>query len=964
MLRKSVLIACLVVTAAVFTNASVFNGKADLVLGQADFTHNDSPLVKAAGMNRTEGVAVDTTTKRIYICDNSNNRVLWWNNIDSLTNGKNADGVLGQQDFVSNDSSCSPAGLNQPCGVCVDGEGNLWVADTGNDRILKYNAPLTSGQEASIVLGQTDMYSTGGLCSKSGLYAPFTVHVDRNGDVWVADTSNHRVLKFIKPSTSGQEASIVLGQQDFDSNGHSWTQSTMFNPISVAVDTAGNVWVADTENRRILGYSVPISSGMKASVVLGQTNFTSNTLACSQHNLNYPYEISLDASGNLWAADTNNNRILEFTVPITTGMNARVVLGQADFNSSSSGCSGTEMNNPRAICLDGSGNIYASDLYNNRVVRFSAPVSSGMAASLVLGQKNFTDNNANMTDGISMSFPCRIAINQTNGKIYVCDESNNRILWWNSVSSLENGAKADGVLGQPDFNSNGSSSSATGMSYPYGVTVDPSGNVWVGDYNNNRVLRFSNPIENGQAADLVLGQTNFGSHGFDCTNSLMNGPETISFDSSGNAWVNDYGNSRILKFVPPFTSGMDASLVLGQEDFDHGAGATAQDRLYEPEGMFIDSSNNIWVVDSSNNRILKFVPPFANGMDASIVIGQPGFDTSDDICVSTGTSYPCGASVDDLGNVWVADYGNNRVLKFSAPISSGMAASLVLGQKDFTSSGNKCSDENMSNPYDVVLDLSGNVWVADAGNNRVLKFNSLRTAAVPVSSATVITVDSPKAKIEVSVPAGTFSSSVNLTVSVPSLIPQSGQAGLLQSAIALEITNDLNLQPEKDITITLTYGDASLGDLDESKLSIAYYDTVSLRWVVIPSVVYASENKIVGTVRHLSIFSIVQLTAAADLTGVFVYPNPYRPGSGTAYDNPLMGNGVIFGALTANAKIRIYTIAGELVKELTVTGGSGEKLWDTLNKDGEKVASGVYIYMVTNPDNSAMKAKGKFAIIR
>ena len=103
---------------------------------------------------------------------------------------------------------------------------------------------------------------------------------------------------------------------------------------------------------------------------------------------------------------------------------------------------------------------------------------------------------------------------------------------------------------------------------------------------------------------------------------------------------------------------------------------------------------------------------------------------------------------------------------------------------------------------------------------------------------------------------------------------------------------------------------------------------------------------------------------SADLDNVKVYPNPYKPGSGTIYDNPSFGEGIVFSGLTANAKIKIYNIAGELVTELDVTTNDGKYLWNTRNFNGQKVASGVYIYFITNPDDNKQKSKGRFAIIR
>ena len=103
---------------------------------------------------------------------------------------------------------------------------------------------------------------------------------------------------------------------------------------------------------------------------------------------------------------------------------------------------------------------------------------------------------------------------------------------------------------------------------------------------------------------------------------------------------------------------------------------------------------------------------------------------------------------------------------------------------------------------------------------------------------------------------------------------------------------------------------------------------------------------------------------STDLDNVKVYPNPYKPGSGTIYDNPSPGEGIVFSNLTANANIKIFNIAGELVAEFNETDSDGMYLWNTRNSNGEKIASGVYIYFITNPADNKQKARGRIVIIR
>jgi len=132
--------------------------------------------------------------------------------------------------------------------------------------------------------------------------------------------------------------------------------------------------------------------------------------------------------------------------------------------------------------------------------------------------------------------------------------------------------------------------------------------------------------------------------------------------------------------------------------------------------------------------------------------------------------------------------------------------------------------------------------------------------------------------------------------------------------------------------------------------------------VNLPSYISGGDCEIIGVI---DVDMLLSAGASVDLQNVKVYPNPYKPNSGSIYDNnPIVGDGIIFSGLTQKAKIQIFNIAGELVTEFEEDDGDGIYVWDTRNKNGEKVASGVYIYFITNPDDKSQKTKGRIVIIR
>ncbi|MFQ3675287.1 MAG: fibronectin type III domain-containing protein, partial [Endomicrobiia bacterium] len=182
---------------------------------------------------------------------------------------------------------------------------------------------------------------------------------------------------------------------------------------------------------------------------------------------------------------------------------------------------------------------------------------------------------------------------------------------------------------------------------------------------------------------------------------------------------------------------------------------------------------------------------------------------------------------------------------------------------------------------------------------------------------------------------------------------------------------------ENTVSIILSYPDADNDGfvdgiepkMSEKSLKIHMLNETTDIWEEVGGTVDTANNKVKVSVRHFSVYALMSVkTVSLNLNEVKVYPNPYKHGAtgdNAKFSDSSLGTGIVFDNLTLKAEIKIYNISGELVSELSENDGDGMCLWNTKNKDGEKVVSGVYIYYVTNPDDKGMKpAKGKFAIIR
>jgi sugar lactone lactonase YvrE len=377
---------------------------------------------------------------------------------------------------------------------------------------------------------------------------------------------------------------------------------------------------------------------------------------------------------------------------------------------------------------------------------WSRPVTYQRATS-VLGQPNLTSDAVLELSDKTLGYPEFVAIEPVTGKVFVADSGAHRILRFTSVAAYQTYAAAEAVLGQPDFTSDAATDppTASTLNSPGGMVFDSQGNLYVADYDNKRVLRWNNPttIASGSPADVVIGQTDFtskvspgpGPH------SGFNGPWVLAIDPSDNLYVGDYLLHRVLRFAnaPSLTGNPDASAVFGQPNLagssigtDPGTGPVLTTGILSYIwGLHLDPAGRLWVGDTSNNRVLRFdnaaTKPSAALPDA--VLGQPDFATDSNLTGATGLNTPFHLAMDTDGTLWVSDNGNARVLGYknagTRPATGANAADIVLGQPNFTSyvSG-PVTDRGLGNPRGIAVTPAGGLLIADSDAARVVHFRN------------------------------------------------------------------------------------------------------------------------------------------------------------------------------------------------------------------------------------------------
>ncbi len=636
-----------------------------------------------------------------------------------------------QVTFAGTQISVAHQGLASPTALATDGKGNLFIADTGNNRVV-YLAASSSGLGAPVTI-------------LSGLESPTGVAVDWSGNVYVSDTGNNRILMLPVTST-GFGPAVVIAR-------------SLNTPSGIAVDAADNVYVADAGNNRIVILPrLGNSYGAPAVLIAGLSN---------------PRGVAVDAGLNLYIADTGNNRALKETWSATRYTTQQIL--------------GKQLLAPAAIAVDPGGNVYVTDTGNNRVVeeiwaagqtRFNGQVS---VASV------FASPSGVIVDGSGKVYVEETASNQTwqvlttsvnfpstpVGVSAAVQTYNFNIAAGTVIGSVS--IYTNGMIGH-DFTDAGSSSclaqsyaalTACGINVAFTpsdsgarmgalVIYDPEGNILAAAY-------FAGMGLQPKIAFLPATRTFLGSG--------LSGPSGVAIDGNGNVFIADTGNNRVVE-LPWSSTGFGAQITL------------PIDRLNSPMGLMVDAANNLYVVSNGNDKVVR-LPWMGSGYGTAIKLGTGMYGPSNVAADSHGNVYitdtldsrldyeawtgsgfakgtlvngsfkfPTGIAVDIQGDVYITNpylkalvklpkSGTSYLLQVPITLSrvvlpTAIAVDGNLNLYVLDTNGNQLVmlpwngnaygpqvtvATGLNGPTGLALDRDGNVYVADTGNNQVIKFD-------------------------------------------------------------------------------------------------------------------------------------------------------------------------------------------------------------------------------------------------
>ena len=331
--------------------------------------------------------------------------------------------VIGQPDLttVTSGKAPTPTDIGNPSAVAFDSKGNLWVVDESNNRVLEYAPPFSTGEAASLVIGQTGLRTTGDSSPAGSLLDPTDIAFDPSGNLWVVDSGDNRMLGFVPPFSDGELASLVLGQPTFGGYIGQTTSGGLNGPTDIAFDLEGNLYVTDQGNNRVLEFAAPFSTGEKASFVYGQDNFTASGPGAGAKGLFEPLGIAF-WHGSPWIADSANHRVLTYN-GFVTYFPANLILD----GGSSAGI------NAQGIAFDSAGNLWVSDGIDS-ISEFVVPLSASEAAIQVIGPKVTGGSATTSTGSVKLSDPQGIAFDST-GNLWVADHDHGRVIEYELATS-------------------------------------------------------------------------------------------------------------------------------------------------------------------------------------------------------------------------------------------------------------------------------------------------------------------------------------------------------------------------------------------------------------------------------------------------------------------------------------------------------------------------------------------------
>ena len=722
--------------AQAITRVAVINSVAGN--GTAGYS-GDSGLAVSAELNGPYGVAIDGAGN-LYIADPANNRirkVTLGTGIISTFAGNGTGGYSGDN------GPAASAELQLPVGLAVDSAGNLYIADKGNNVIRKVN---TSGTITTVAGNNTEGYSgDSGLATNASLYAPSGVAVDSAGNLYIADAGNNRVREVAV--ASGIITTIAgTGTAGYGGDNGPATSAALNKPSAVVEGSTGNTYILDSGNNVIR--LVNTTGTITTIAGNGTAGYAGDDGPATSATLHTPYGMNLDSSGNLYIADSGNNAVRMVS---TAGIISTIAgNGTAGYSGDNSAAISATLNNPQGVTIDSQGDVYISDQSNNRVREVSTPTGSvvfptttvgstsavvtiplevntegtvitGISAPVSLGGKQeYTVAAAGcaLNTALGADTVCNVTVAFTPGyagprpvPLQVASSAGTFNFGLTGIGTAPQVALSPGIITTFSVANN----SLVGAEASDGLAIDSAGNVYAA---------LAVPDGEMLAQQIVEFAAGTGIATIIQTQPLpLSSPLGLALDSTGNLYAASPDYATILKFAPGssnFTVVAGTIVPLGgfyggQGGYSGDNGPAVDAQLNEPAAVAVDSAGNLYIADSGNNRIRKVT---AGSAIITTVVGNgtAGYSGDNGPATSAELNKPAAVAVDSSGNLYIADSGNNRIRKV---VSSSSIITTVAGNgtAGYSGANGPATSAELDDPTGIAIDGAGDIYFIDTAHN-------------------------------------------------------------------------------------------------------------------------------------------------------------------------------------------------------------------------------------------------------
>ena len=640
-----------------------------------------------------DAVAVDTLGN-IYFADSYHNRIRKVNAAGILSTIAGS-GVLG---FSGDGGPATAANMNQPNSVAVDLLGNVYFSDYGNNRIRKIN---TAGIITTIGgTGTTGSGAINGPATAMSLYEPNGCAVDKFGNVFFCDN----MYDVVKIDTTGIIRNVAGGGAPwyFYGDGGPATLATLDQPNGVAIGNNGNMYISDRDYQRIRKVD---GSNIITTIAGNGTfggGFSGDGGPATAAELNYPNGVSIDLNENVFIADMYNGRIrkVDLSGMITT------VAGNGSYSFSGDGASATDAGVPGAngVAVDIHGNIIIAD--GDRIRKVNA---SGIITTVAGGAPTAMGSGGPATIA-ELYGPRGLVIDSANNILFA---DNNWIRKVTPVGIITTIA-GNGLSGYGD----GGLAKDAQSPYPIRITYDKKGNLYITEgYFTNRIRK----IDPFGIITTIAGSDSagFGGDGGPATAALLNYPFGIAIDKIGNIFFADKYNNRIRKIDTFGIISTFASIIVG---------AGGNDTIFLPTDVAVDTNGNVFFIDDNYSKVREIN---TIGAISTVAGGVSPYSPTNGALATNVSISPQGVTVDEFGNLFIADAGHNMILKVNG---SGIITIMAgTGTAGYNGDG-VASLTELNTPHKAVLDKNGIIYFSDFRNNMIRKIGNASSICVGSTS--------------------------------------------------------------------------------------------------------------------------------------------------------------------------------------------------------------------------------------